>query len=483
MKNIVVVSTQNQISFLGDLGGKAEVMNAEAYLKNEREISEQVRVFNLCNDYSYCKRGYYVSLLAEARGHRPLPSVSTISDLQSRNSVKIVSDVMSENLNQALKDIKAENFEISVYFGKNMAQRYSSLSRQIFNYFQAPMIRVFCQRKEDEWSIRSIRPIAFNEVPSLHHDFLLQAMLEFFGLNGATRKPKLHSEKYDLAILCNPTEEFPPSDEKAIKAFIKAAKDLRIEAEIIGPKDIGLLSRFDALFIRETTSVLHHTYKFAKKAEMEGLVVIDDPQSILRCCNKIYLHDMLTKKSLSTPETWIIYKDTDLSTFTQFPLIIKKPDSAFSAGVKKVNSSEELEFQANEYFKKSDLLVLQEFLQTDFDWRIGIINNEPLYACRYHMVKNHWQVINHDGGKPKEGEVDALAIEEVPRKALELALKACKQIGNGLYGVDIKEKGGRFFIIEVNDNPSIEKGCEDKVIGQQLYFRIMSTFLRRLESR
>jgi glutathione synthase/RimK-type ligase-like ATP-grasp enzyme len=483
MKNIVVVSTQSQFTQLGDLGGKAEVMTAESYLKNEKEFSEQVRVFNLCNDYSYCKRGYYVSLLAEARGHRPLPSVSTISDFQSRNSVKIVSDAMSENLNHALKDIKAESFEISVYFGKNMAQRYSSLSRQIFNYFQAPMIRVFCLKKDDEWEIRAIRPVAFNEVPQPHHEFLLQAMLEFFGLNSNTRRPKLHSEKYDLAILHNPNEEFPPSDEKAIKAFIRAAKDLRIEAEVIGPKDIGLLSRFDALFIRETTSVLHHTYKFAKKAEMEGLVVIDDPQSILRCCNKIYLHDMLSKKGLSTPQTWIIYKDTDLTTFKDFPLIIKKPDSAFSAGVKKVNSLEELKFQASEYFKKSDLLVLQEFLQTDFDWRIGVINNEPLYACRYHMVKNHWQIINHDGDKAKEGEVDTLAVEEVPKKALELALRACRQIGNGLYGVDIKEKDGRFFIIEVNDNPSIEKGCEDKVLGQQLYYRIMSTFLRRLEAR
>src|SRR5690606_19008048 len=155
--------------------------------------------------------------------------------------------------------------------------------------------------------------------------------------------------------------------------------------------------------------------------ELEGLVVIDDPQSILRCCNKVYLHDLLTKKHLSTPKTWIIQKNTDLENFKDFPLIIKKPDSAFSAGVKKVNNLQELKDQAKEYFLKSDLLVLQEFLQTDFDWRIGVIDNEPLYACRYHMAKNHWQIIKQDGSKTHEGGVDTLTIDEVPKKAIQLA--------------------------------------------------------------
>jgi glutathione synthase/RimK-type ligase-like ATP-grasp enzyme len=37
------------------------------------------------------------------------------------------------------------------------------------------------------------------------------------------------------------------------------------------------------------------------------------------------------------------------------------------------------------------------------------------------------------------------------------------------------------YIIEVNDNPSIDAGIEDEVIGKQLYHRIMHTFLTRLE--
>ena len=47
----------------------------------------RARVFNLSRDYSYQSAGYYVSLLAEARDHRPLPSVSTLRHLHGRPPV------------------------------------------------------------------------------------------------------------------------------------------------------------------------------------------------------------------------------------------------------------------------------------------------------------------------------------------------------------------------------------------------------------
>ena len=41
----------------------------------------------------------------------------------------------------------------------------------------------------------------------------------------------------------------------------------------------------------------------------------------------------------------------------------------------------------------------------------------------------------------------------------------------------------RALIIEVNDNPSIDAGVEDAYLGEDLYRRIMSEFLRRLERK
>ncbi|MEM3649028.1 MAG: hypothetical protein QW506_07705, partial [Thermoproteota archaeon] len=63
--------------------------------------------------------------------------------------------------------------------------------------------------------------------------------------------------------------------------------------------------------------------------------------------------------------------------------------------------------------------------------------------------------------------------ENAPEKLKETALKVCEIIGDGLYGVDIKERNGEFIVVEVNDNPSIYAGHED-LRNKDLYSKIIS---------
>ena len=71
-----------------------EVVPARQYL-TEARFSDlpRARVFNLCRTYRYQTVGYYVSLLAEGRGHRPIPSVSTLQDLRFTPLQRIVADM------------------------------------------------------------------------------------------------------------------------------------------------------------------------------------------------------------------------------------------------------------------------------------------------------------------------------------------------------------------------------------------------------
>jgi hypothetical protein len=86
-----------------------------------------------------------------------------------------------------------------------------------------------------------------------------------------------------------------------------------------------------------------------------------------------------------------------------------------------------------------------------------------------------------DGKRVVEGEHDTLPVDEVPKHVIETALRAARVIGDGLYGVDLKDDGKRALVIEVNDNPSIDAGVEDSVLKDGLYRAIMETFVRRLE--
>jgi len=99
------------------------------------------------------------------------------------------------------------------------------------------------------------------------------------------------------------------------------------------------------------------------------------------------------------------------------------------------------------------------------------------------MARNHWQIYNHKSKRNFSGAFDSLPTFEVPKAVLSSALKAAAVIGDGFYGIDIKEVDGKAFVLEVNDNPSIDHGVEDKYLGEELYMQIMSEFLRRLESR
>ena len=481
MKHIVVVN--NPKNWPLEIPG-VEVVQARDYLTDSGYSTiRNVKIFNLCRSYRYQTVGYYVSLLATARGHRPIPGVLAMQDLKSQTIVRIVSDEINSLMQSALKPIKGDRFTLSIYFGKNMAKRYDRLCSRLFQHFQAPLLRAEFIRKDGEWLFKSISHIAGIDIPEDHRPFVIQAAQDFFKKRAPVSSPK--ETRFDLAILVNPDEKMPPSDEKAIQRFIRAAESLDFYTELITKEDSARLNEFDALFIRETTSVNHHTYRIARRAAAEGLVVIDDPESILKCTNKVYLAELLNKNKIPAPKTLIISPENKgiVEETMGFPCILKQPDSSFSVGVVKVDDADEFKTQTDELFETSDLLIAQEFIPTTFDWRVGILNRKPLYVCRYYMARKHWQIYERADGKTHSGKADTLPLEDAPELVVETALKAANLIGNGLYGVDIKEINGKVYVIEINDNPSIDSNYEDRVLKEELYHSIMNEILLRIERK
>lgn len=482
MVNLIVVDNPRDWAF--EIPG-TELISARAYLTDitYREF-RHTKVFNLCRSYRYQTLGYYVSLLAAARGHKPLPNISTIQDMKSQTIVRHVSDDLDRLIQRSLAPIKSSDFTLSIYFGRNLAKRYDRLSSHLFKLFPAPLVRAqFVYGAK--WELQHIGPISPDDISEEHRPFAVQFAAEYFA-GKRLRLPKRALQRYDLAILVNPAEKFPPSNERAIQHFIRAAEAVGFAVEVIGKEDYHRLAEFDALFIRETTSVNHHTYRFAQRALAEGLVVIDDPDSILKCTNKVYLAELLDHYEIPTPRTIVVHRD-NLAMIKRelgFPCILKQPDSSFSRGVVKVNDEESFSHEVRRLLEKSELVIAQEFLPTEFDWRVGMFNREPLYVCKYFMAHHHWQIIKQARtGKNYNGRVEAMAVEFGPKQLIRTAMRAANTIGDGLYGVDVKQVGGKFYVIEVNENPSIEAGFEDGVLKDRLYVKIMEIFLKRVESR
>ena len=465
------------------------VITALDYLKLPLEGSERTQVINLCRSFKYLGLGHYVSLLAEARGHKVLPSVRAINDLRRRSLYGIDIEDLNAKLTRFFPEgaRDATDFGLLVYFGQTSYAPLADLARQIFETFPCPILRIEFERQR-VWQIASIKPAGLHTLSDGQEDAFAEALDHFS--KKLWRKPRARRKyRYDMAMLQDPNEAMPPSDKKALKLFVEAGKELGIEVDPITKNDFASLAEYDALFIRETTALDHHTYRFAHRAEREDMVVIDDPTSILRCTNKIYLHDLMKAKKLATPRTEIVFRDdakrlAALPDLLGLPLVLKIPDGSFSRGISKVETPEQLREAANKLFEHTALLLAQEYMYTEFDWRIGVLAGQPLYACQYFMSRGHWQIYNHAvKGKARAGGFKTLPIREAPSEVVKLALRATTPIGDGLYGVDIKASGDRVAVIEVNDNPSIESGVEDAYLGEDLYRRIMQEFLNRLERK
>lgn len=487
----VIVVIENPEDFPLRVDGIGPVA-ARSYLADEfYSVLKGDKVFNICQSYRYQSIGYYVSLLAEARGHKPVPSVTTIQDMKSVGIIRLASDEMDELIQKTIISVagpagsEIKKTSVNIYFGRSLDKRFEQLSSKLFKYFPTPFLRADFSFIAQQWQLVNVSPLGVKEIPAEEIEFAEQVFSEFFGGKKLVI-PKRPVARYEMAILQDPQEKRPPSNQKALKKFIKAAESLEMSVELITRDDSNRLSEFDALFIRETTNVDHHTYRIARKAVAGGLVVIDDPESILRCSNKVYLAELLSRYRVPTPKTLIVHSKNYDQLLEEFslPCILKQPDSSFSQGVVMASDRESLLREARALIKKSELVIAQEFLPTDFDWRIGILDRRPLFACRYYMASKHWKIVGKDkSGNDVYGRFDTLPLGKVPKSVVRTALKAANLIGDGLYGVDLKQIGNKVYVIEVNDNPNIDAGVEDEVLDEELYIRIMEVFLRRLETR
>jgi glutathione synthase/RimK-type ligase-like ATP-grasp enzyme len=457
------------------------IVRAQDYIANDlpAEIAgkHNLRVINLCSDYGYLNMGYYCSLLADARGHRCIPGTSDIVHTNWKRIHKISLPELEQALNNHLDDAELPA-EADFFFGRTEHEPLVTFGRKLFDVFRLPMMRLAFLRKDNKWKIKEVEALALSDLGDKVQWFN-ECLNQYTGSYWNTKKTP--QDKYWLAILYNPDDPMGPSNERALKKFIQAGKKKRFYVELITKNNLDSLLEYDALFIRETTNVNHHTYRFAQKAESEGIPCIDDTMSILRCCNKVYLHELLKSKKIGTPRTYFInrrQKELSMPDESDYPLVIKVPDGSFSLGVFKVYNAEEYSQKVQELFKKSELLLVQEFLPSAFDWRIVLLGGEPLFACRYHMAKKHWQIYNHNtkNKSNQTGNADCVPLEKVPKKVLQTAIRSANLIGDGLYGVDIKEIEGVPYVIEINDNPSIDAGVEDQILGDRLYEAILEHF-------
>jgi glutathione synthase/RimK-type ligase-like ATP-grasp enzyme len=476
-------------SDLPPLDGTYDVVTTRDYLAGVIATGRlRKKLINLSKSYSYQSVGYYSSLLAEARGQKILPAVSTMLELRRRGDYAYALADLEEHLNRALRrlaePIKAP-FRLYICLGRCDRPALQRFARKLFDSFRVPLLEVSIRQVGEWYRIHRVAPLALTDLNAEGTVLFSQGLADF--VRHTWRSPKTKQPpRWTLAVLRDAKESMPPSDSAALERLRRVAATMGVAVEFIGKRDYDRLAEYDALFIRETTNIDHHTYRFAQRARQERMPVIDDPDSIMRCSNKVFLAELLRAQGIAVPRTLVMggLKDLDRAArMLGYPMVLKSPDGSFSRGVKKVSNREELEAVARALLEESDLILAQEFMFTAFDWRVGVLGGEPLFVCQYMMARNHWQIVHHHAdGQHDLGNFKTWPVEQAPAPVIDIAVRAARLMGNGLYGVDIKQTAtGEVFVIEVNDNPNLDAGVEDAILKDELWRRLLGWFVHRLE--
>ena len=336
-----------------------KVITTSEYLARPRLFDiGRPKLVNLARSYAYQSKGYYASLLAEARGHRVVPTVETMLELREAKLYEHALPELEDDLNRCARraDFQPEaELKLLVCFGICRDSRFKSFGRLLFDWFRCPALEVTVE--PGTWlSIDRIRPRNITRLANGEALFLRESLHQH--TRREWRDPKARAvAKYDLAVLYDPNEKLPPSSPSTIKYMARIAEKLSIDVEPITRRQLAELAEYDGLFIRETTSIDNHTYRFARRAWQEGMPVIDDPISMIRCTNKVFLMELLGQHQVATPPTLMLADTTDLPRAMdelELPLVVKIPDGSFSRGVHKVQTAEEFRRVTDELFEETE---------------------------------------------------------------------------------------------------------------------------------
>jgi len=264
----------------------------------------------------------------------------------------------------------------------------------------------------------------------------------------------------------------------ALTNFRLAAFELGHELDFVFKNELKYLAQYDAVLIRALTDPLNTAYVVARWAEMMGKRVLDTSESIRVCCDKVNMYRRLQHAGVPIPETRFLDEEqvtaavaADLIEELGAPLVLKAPNSSFSAYVDKVTTAEQFVHVGKRFLRRADRIVVQQYLPSAFDWRVITLHGKVLAVVEYRFAADRWKVMQR-GAEGETAVVRGVPRDTAPAELLRVALAAGAAIDDSLHGVDLKEIDGQYTVIEVNDNPTIAASEEDQA-NPEIYAEVI----------
>ena len=194
-----------------------------------------------------------------------------------------------------------------------------------------------------------------------------------------------------------------------------------------------------------------------------GCMMINDRDGMLTCDNKMSSYTAFERSNILTPRTSLVNNEKSIIDAHEriggkFTVIIKTLTGTQGIGVSKVDSMESMMSVIQSLWKFNAPLIIQEFLQIDFDIRTIVLNGRIVASTKRIKPEKDFRSNRHMG-----------AITEpyiLSDKEKEEIIAAARSTGAYMCGVDHAIVGGKIYVLEVNGSPGLGSKFQNYDITQ-----------------
>ena len=186
--------------------------------------------------------------------------------------------------------------------------------------------------------------------------------------------------------------------------------------------------------------------------EKAGAFMINNRDGMLTCDNKMSTYITFNQNGIQTPRTSIInneesVQDAHKRIGGKFPVIVKTITGTQGIGVSIVNDYKSMISVIQSLWKFNADLLIQEFLEMDFDIRTIVVDGVIIASTKRIKPKEDFRSNIHRGA---DSEPYVLSDDEK-----KLILDAYRTTGAYMVGVDHTIVDGKAYILECNGSPGI----------------------------
>jgi len=227
--------------------------------------------------------------------------------------------------------------------------------------------------------------------------------------------------------------------------------------------------------IRGSVSRYMSTLDLVSQIEKANICCINSRNTIETCSDKYRTVLRLADSAIPSPKTSLVQ---DIETLeysfdvvgSNFPVIVKTLTGSKGVGVFYAESWKSLKsvLQAIWKINEDEELLLQQYIESEYDLRVHILGNEVVASMKRHVLKNDFRSNFSLGSK-----VESIKIS---KELADIAIRSAKIVGAQWAGVDIMlDKKGNPYIIEINSSPGtegIEKATKKNIVEMVIDYAI-----------